>query len=36
MPLLVSYLAGILIPQSQLLGVGFAILAPLKSQSKVV
>ncbi|HSB12797.1 MAG TPA: nitroreductase/quinone reductase family protein [Blastocatellia bacterium] len=36
MPLLVSYLASILIPQSQLLGIGFAILAPRLSQRKVV
>lgn len=36
MPLLVSYLARMLIPQSQLLGIGFAILAPRQSQSKVV
>jgi hypothetical protein len=36
MPLLVSYLASTLIPQSQLLGIGFAILAPRQSQSKVV
>lgn len=28
MPLLVNYLAGTLIPQSQLLGIGFAILVP--------
>jgi hypothetical protein len=36
MPLMVSYLATILIPQSQLLGMGFAILAPSKSETKVV
>ena len=33
MPLLVSYLASILIPQSQFLGMGFAILAPGQSQT---
>lgn len=32
-PLLVRYLASILIPQSQLLGMGFAILAPGGSQT---
>ena len=36
MPPLVSYLAAMLIPQSQLLGIGFAILAPRRSQTKVV
>jgi len=35
MPLLASYLAGTLIPQSQLLGIGFAILVPRESQTKV-
>jgi len=36
MPLLVSQLASMLIPQSQMLGIGFAILAPRQSQTKVV
>ena len=35
-PPLVRFLAGALIPQSQLLGIGFAILAPRQSQTKVV
>jgi deazaflavin-dependent oxidoreductase (nitroreductase family) len=36
MPLLVSHLASMLIPQSKMLGIGFAILAPRQSQTKVV
>lgn len=36
MPPLASYLASLLIPQSRLLGVGFAILIPRQSQTKVV
>lgn len=36
MPLPVSYLASMLIPQSRLLGIGFAILAPHRSQPKGV
>ena len=36
MPLLVSQLTSMLIPQSRMLGIGFAILAPRQSQTKVV
>lgn len=36
MPLMVSYLASILIPQSQFLGISFAILGPRQSQTRVV
>jgi deazaflavin-dependent oxidoreductase (nitroreductase family) len=35
MPPLVKCLANALIPQSDIFGIGFAILAPLKSQTKV-